>query len=130
MKIKNTISSVLLTALTVTAMPTLAVDHDHSHESLFSQNDAMMAAGAVETVNNYCEEIGAMPSDFVTKSSTIMRETIEGLSLEELGEEFTFSESHEKYIEGQNIGRKLISEAEDTGHVTQMCTVPDELISR
>lgn len=129
MKNTNTTLLAIAAAIAFATLPVLADVHDHAHDSLFSQNDAMMAAGAVETVNNYCEEIGAMPSSFVKKSSTIMRETIEGLSLEELGESFAFSETHEKYVEGVTIGKKLISEANDSGHIEQMCSVPEELQS-
>ncbi|WP_394242210.1 hypothetical protein [Vibrio astriarenae] len=97
----------------------------HDHDTLFSQDNAIMAAAAVETVNQYCVEQGTMTQDYVTKQSLVMRETIEGLSAEVLGQRFQFSEEHEMYREGIAMGIQLIEDAEEKGNVKQICSQPN-----
>ncbi|MCQ1061113.1 hypothetical protein ACQKPX_05060 [Photobacterium sp. DNB23_23_1] len=98
----------------------------HDHDTLFSRDNAVMAAAAVETVNKYCVDLGTMPTEYLQKTSLVMRETIEGLSVEILGEEFSFSEDSEMYLEGMSMGEQLIKDAEHKGHVEQMCTLPQQ----
>ncbi len=105
-------------------LPAYAAQHDH--DTLFSQDNAIMAAAAVETVNQYCVEYGTMTPSYVKKQSTVMRETIEGLSADILGQQFQFSEQHDMYQEGIAMGKQLIEEAEHKDHVKQMCAQPNE----
>ncbi|USD43385.1 hypothetical protein J4N42_14480 [Vibrio sp. SCSIO 43135] len=119
---KNSVFALLVGITALGSISAHAAQHDH--DTLFSQDNAIMAAAAVETVNQYCLEYGTMSSSYVEKQSAVMRETIEGLSADVLGEEFQFSEQHEMYQEGIAMGKQLIDEAEQKGHVKQMCTQP------
>ena len=121
---KNSIFAALVGICTLGPMSSLAAQHDH--DTLFSQDNAIMAAAAVETVNQYCLEYGTMTHSYVKKQSAVMRETIEGLSADVLGQEFQFSEQHDMYQEGVAMGEQLIEEAEHKGNVRQMCTQPNQ----
>ncbi|MGR5276704.1 hypothetical protein ACPV5J_08495 [Vibrio rotiferianus] len=121
---KNSVFAALIGISTLGTMSVQAAQHDH--DTLFSQDNAIMAAAAVETVNQYCVEYGTMTQTYVDKQSAVMRETIEGLSADVLGQEFQFSEQHDMYQEGIAMGKQLIDEAEHKGHVKQMCTQPNQ----
>lgn len=121
---KNSLIIALVTVGSLGAVSANAASH--SHDTLFSQDNAIMAAAAVETVNQYCVEYGTMTPEYVEKQSLVMRQTIEGLSQEVLGEAFQFTEEHEMYVEGVSMGKQLIDEAEEKGHVKQICTQPEK----
>lgn len=67
-----------------------------------------------------------MSPEYSLQNAMMIRETIEGLSQEVLHEPYTFSEEDEMYLQGISLGEKLIQEAEQKGHVKQMCTQPEE----
>ncbi|GMQ49204.1 hypothetical protein VB10N_42030 [Vibrio sp. 10N] len=114
------------TLITMSLAGTAVHAAQHDHDTLFSRDNAVMAAAAVETVNAYCVELGSMTSEYSTQNATMIRETIEGLSSEVLHEAYTFSEDDEMYLQGVALGKRLIQEAEQKGHVNQMCVQPEE----
>ncbi|MFV8409326.1 hypothetical protein [Vibrio owensii] len=116
--------SVVIALSTCLTLPSSLMAAQHDHDTLFSRDNAVMAAAAVETVNNYCVEFGTLSEEYVSKQSAAMRETIEGLSTEVLGQEFKFTEEDEMYHTGVEMGTKLIRDAELSNHVEQMCTLP------
>ncbi|WP_234497290.1 hypothetical protein [Vibrio maritimus] len=114
------------TLMSLSLIGTAAHAAQHDHDTLFSRDNAVMAAAAVERVNAYCVELGTMSPEYSLQNSMMIRETIEGLSQEVLHETYTFSEEDEMYLQGVSLGEKLIQEAEQKGHVKQMCTQPEE----
>ena len=120
---KNRLIPSLIVIMTTISLPALSENYDS--ESLFSRNNAIMAVGAVDTVNRYCVGLGKMPVELFEALTLDMRENIEGLSFEIYGEEFAFSEEHEMYIEGISLGERLIHDAEQGRHVKQMCSLPE-----
>ncbi|GEA61508.1 hypothetical protein [Vibrio comitans] len=120
---KKRLSALFIATMVYVSLPALAENNES--DSLFSRNNAILAVGAVDTVNRYCVELGKMPLELFETLTLDMRENIEGLSLEAYGEEFAFSEAHEMYIEGIDLGERLIRDAEEEGHVKQMCALPE-----
>ncbi|MEZ8968640.1 hypothetical protein [Vibrio breoganii] len=120
---KKSLSSLFAVIATSVSVSVTAEDYDS--ESLFSRNNAVMAVGAVDTINKYCVELGKMPAELFQELTLDMRENIERLSIQISGEEFAFSEEHEMYIEGISLGERLIRDAEQEGHVKQMCDLPE-----
>ncbi len=120
---KKRLSPLFIATMVYVSLPALAENNES--DSLFSRNNAILAVGAVDTVNRYCVELGKMQVELFETLTLDMRENIEGLSLEVYGEDFTFNEAHEMYIEGIALGERLIRDAEQEGHVKQMCMLPE-----
>ncbi|AXY03472.1 hypothetical protein D1115_21730 [Vibrio alfacsensis] len=118
--------SLFLSLVFMIIAPQSAIAAQHDHDTLFSKDNAIMAAAAVETVNDYCVELGVMTHEYSQKQSLVIRQTIEGLSLEVLGEAFQFSEENALYQEGVSMGKQLISDAEQNGHLDKICTQPQQ----
>ncbi|AYV23993.1 hypothetical protein C9980_11135 [Vibrio mediterranei] len=116
--------TIVVTALYLCTFKAMAAQH--SHDTLFSRDNAIMAAAAVETVNVYCVGTGSMTLEYTEHNSKIVRETIEGLSEDVLNEPYVFNEEDPLYLQGVALGEQLIQEAEQKDHVSQMCTQPEE----
>jgi len=95
------------TLMSLSLIGTAAHAAQHDHDTLFSRDNAVMAAAAVERVNAYCVELGSMSPEYSLQNAMMIRETIEGLSQEVLHETYTFSEEDEMYLQGVSLGEKL-----------------------